>query len=270
MPEDIKNMKKMGFDGYRFLISWSRILPGGRVCAGINREGVDYYNDLIDTILANGMTPFVTLFHWDTPFCLEKEYDGFLSKKIVDDFLAYAEFCFWEFGDRVKYWATLNEPWSYALPDRPVPLNRTYSDVKYDKSDPAKDAYTVARNLLLAHSAASHSYRTKFKIQEGQIGIVLISTWGVPYDKDSVDDKAAALRSVDFMLGCKEAKSKFGYLETKTRYVKFGSENTQYIPMTLGAFLDERGIRHPNVNIHRDAVQEEFRISFSLEVPLVS
>ncbi|GFP92717.1 uroporphyrinogen decarboxylase chloroplastic [Phtheirospermum japonicum] len=178
-------------------------------------EGVDYYNDLIDTILANGMTPFVTLFHWDTPFCLEKEYDGFLSKKIVDDFRAYAEFCFWEFGDRVKYWVTLNEPWSYAvhgyvrgdfppskapsspthrllntilphrsvqLPDRPVPLNRTYSDVKYDKSDPAKDAYTVARNLLLAHSAAVHSYRTKFK--------------GVPYDKDSVDDKAAALRSL--------------------------------------------------------------------------
>ncbi|KAL3639391.1 hypothetical protein CASFOL_017298 [Castilleja foliolosa] len=227
-------MKNMGFDGYRFSISWPRILPGGRACAGINREGINYYNDLIDTIIANGMKPYVTLFHWDTPYCLEREYDGFLSKKIVDDFRAYVELCFWEFGDRVKWWTTINEPWTYAvhgyvrgtfppskasssparvlstLPayrsvqrlDRTVPVTRTYSDVKYDKSDPAKDAYTVARNLLLTHSAAVHSYRTKFQdIQHGQIGIVLNSNWAVPYDKDSDDDKAAATRAVDFMLG---------------------------------------------------------------------
>ncbi|KAL3639606.1 hypothetical protein CASFOL_017513 [Castilleja foliolosa] len=255
---------------------------GGRACAGINREGIDYYNGLIDTIIANGMKPYVTLFHWDTPYCLEQEYDGFLSKKIVDDFRAYAELCFWEFGDRVKWWTTINEPLTYAvhgyvrgtfppgnasssparvlstLPpyksvqrlDRTVPVTRSYSDVKYDKSDPAKDAYTVARNLLLAHSAVVHSYRTKFKfqlvvdsvkcnghlteryekchdnhtlgteldkvptvvlkfeipqilvdIQHGQIGIVLNCNWAVPYDKDSDDDKAAATRAIDFMIG---------------------------------------------------------------------
>ncbi|KAI3454620.1 hypothetical protein Pfo_011283, partial [Paulownia fortunei] len=211
--EDIRTMKKMGFDAYRFSISWPRILPGGRYSAGINREGLDYYNDVIDTILAHGMEPYVTLFHWDLPHCLEKEYDGFLSKKIVSDFCEFAELCFWEFGDRVKWWTTLNEPWTYAVngyvkgtfppskascpphrvlkklpahrsiqdPNLTVPTTRSYSDIKYDKSDPAKDAYTVARNLLLAHSAAVHLYRTKFQgFQGGQIGIVLNSHWYVP------------------------------------------------------------------------------------------
>ncbi|KAI3454621.1 hypothetical protein Pfo_011284 [Paulownia fortunei] len=232
--EDLKMMKKMGFDAYRFSISWPRILPGGRCCAGINREGIDYYNDIIDTILAHGMKPYVTLFHWDLPHCLEKEYHGFLSKSIVSDFCEFAELCFWEFGDRVKWWTTLNEPWTYAVNGyvkgtfppsqvscaphrvlRKLPAHRSIQDSNlvlattrssshsnYDKFDPAKDAYTVARNLLLAHSAAVHSYRTKFQeSQEGQIGIVLNSHWHVALDEKSHEDRAAAKRAVDFMLG---------------------------------------------------------------------
>ncbi|PIN14422.1 Beta-glucosidase, lactase phlorizinhydrolase [Handroanthus impetiginosus] len=232
--EDIRTMKKMGFDVYRFSISWPRILPGGRTSAGINKQGIDFYNDLIDTVIAHGMKPYVTLFHWDIPHILEKEYDGFLSKKIVNDFLEFAELCFWEFGDRVKFWTTINEPWSVTVngyvrgtfppgkvssppervlkklpphrsvhhPSATVPTTRSYSDIKYDKSDPAKDAYTVARNLLLAHAAVVHLYRRKFQgFQEGQIGIVLNSNWFVPLDENSDEDKAAAKRGVDFMLG---------------------------------------------------------------------
>ncbi|PIN13626.1 Raucaffricine beta-glucosidase [Handroanthus impetiginosus] len=232
--EDIRTMKAMGFDAYRFSISWPRILPGGRPSAGINRKGIEYYNELIDTIIAHGMKPFVTLFHWDLPDILEKEYHGFLSKKIVDDFREFAELCFWEFGDRVKFWTTINEPWTVAVlgyvrgtfppskvscpphrvltklpahrciqhPDACVPITRTYSDVKYDKSHPAKDTYTAARNLLLCHAATVNLYRTKFKVfQKGQIGIVLNSHWYAPLDENSPDDVAAARRAVDFMLG---------------------------------------------------------------------
>ncbi|KAL0394222.1 UNVERIFIED_CONTAM: Raucaffricine-O-beta-D-glucosidase [Sesamum latifolium] len=112
--DDIKMMKSMGFDAYRFSISWSRILPGGRLSLGVNKEGIDYYNDLINTIIANDMKPFVTLFHFDLPHSLQQEYDGFLSRDVVEFFREFAELCFWEFGDRVKYWITLNEPWSYA------------------------------------------------------------------------------------------------------------------------------------------------------------
>ncbi|KAL3639368.1 hypothetical protein CASFOL_017275 [Castilleja foliolosa] len=204
--EDIRTMKNMGFDAYRFSISWPRILPG--------------------------MEPYATLFHWDTPASLEKEYDGFLSKDIVDDFREYVELCFWEFGDRVKFWTTINEPWTYAIhgyvrgifppgktsatPDRlkkniqahrsdqhTVSLaNLNAYNGSYEKLNPAKDAYVVARNLLLAHAEAVNSYRTKFKdTQNGEIGIVLNSHWHVPFDEYSKDDVDASYRGVDFMLG---------------------------------------------------------------------
>ncbi|KAI3443436.1 hypothetical protein Pfo_000101 [Paulownia fortunei] len=231
--EDIEMMKKMSFDACRISISWPRILPGGRCTAGINREGINYYNDLINTLLAHGIEPYVTLFHWDLPYCLEKEYDGFLSKKIVDDFREFVELCFWEFGDRVKSWISLNEPWSYCTsgyvtgkfpPSKPaapadkignnlttyraihdpkliVPTNHSHFNSK-STSDPGKDAYTVARNLLLAHSAAVHSYRTKFQEhQEGKIGMVLCCQWYEPFDENSEEDVAASTRAMDFMMG---------------------------------------------------------------------
>ncbi|KAL0416759.1 UNVERIFIED_CONTAM: Raucaffricine-O-beta-D-glucosidase [Sesamum latifolium] len=81
--DDIKLMKQMGFDSYRFSISWPRVLPGGRTFAGFNKEGIGYYNDVINTVIANGMIPFVTLFHWDLPNCLQLEYSGMLSHQIV-------------------------------------------------------------------------------------------------------------------------------------------------------------------------------------------
>ncbi|MFX6572343.1 family 1 glycosylhydrolase, partial [Acinetobacter baumannii] len=68
--EDVKILKKTGFDAYRFSVSWPRILPGGKLCAGINREGINYYNDLINELLKEGIEPYVTLFHWDTPLAL--------------------------------------------------------------------------------------------------------------------------------------------------------------------------------------------------------
>ncbi|KAK4388699.1 Oleuropein beta-glucosidase [Sesamum angolense] len=113
--EDITMMKKMGFDAYRFSISWPRILPGGRCCAGVNQEGIDFYNNVIDTLIQHEIEPYVTLFHWDLPQCLQDEYDGFLSKRVVDDFREFAELCFWEYGDRVKNWTTLNEPTTYSI-----------------------------------------------------------------------------------------------------------------------------------------------------------
>ncbi|KAH6821871.1 hypothetical protein C2S53_014602 [Perilla frutescens var. hirtella] len=227
--EDIKMMKQMGFDSYRFSISWSRILPGGRCNAGINSEGIDYYNGVINTVLEHDMKPFVTLFHWDLPLCLEKEYGGFLSKRVKDDFREFAEVCFWAFGDRVKSWSTLNEPWTYAVngyvtgkfaPGRKVPGSNDILDTKIalyrslpvllersagDKTTVTalpSEAYTVARNLLLAHAEAVHLYRTKFQeAQQGKIGIVLCSHWFYAFNEESEADRLAVKRALDFMLG---------------------------------------------------------------------
>ncbi|XP_019168143.1 PREDICTED: beta-glucosidase 12-like [Ipomoea nil] len=204
--EDIKLMKDEGLDGFRFSISWSRILPYGKLSKGINKEGIAFYNNLINELLVKGIKPIVTLFHWDLPQALEEEYLGFLSPKIVEDFKDYAEICFKEFGDRVKVWATLNEPWSFAsvgydsgkfAPGRcsswmdningcPTPGNS------------ATEPYIVAHHLLLAHAAAAQLYTQKYK--KGDIGIVLVSNWFVPYSK-TASDAEAAQRALDFMFG---------------------------------------------------------------------
>ncbi|XP_035546353.1 beta-glucosidase 12-like isoform X4 [Juglans regia] len=81
--EDVGIMRQMGFDAYRFSISWSRVLPNGRLSGGVNLEGIKYYNNLINELLAKGLKPFVTLFHFDLPQSLEDDYGGFLSPHIV-------------------------------------------------------------------------------------------------------------------------------------------------------------------------------------------
>ncbi|XP_040994451.1 beta-glucosidase 12-like isoform X7 [Juglans microcarpa x Juglans regia] len=81
--EDVGIMRQMGLDAYRFSISWSRVLPNGRLSGGVNMEGIKYYNNLINELLAKGLKPFVTLFHFDLPQSLEDDYGGFLSPHIV-------------------------------------------------------------------------------------------------------------------------------------------------------------------------------------------
>lgn len=105
--DDIKLMKECGLQSFRFSISWSRIYPEGR--GKINSQGIDYYNSLIDELINNDIQPIVTLLHFDIPQSLIDEYRGFYSRKCIDDFLEYAKTCFETFGDRVKYWLTINE-----------------------------------------------------------------------------------------------------------------------------------------------------------------
>ncbi|XP_065865963.1 beta-glucosidase 12-like [Euphorbia lathyris] len=204
--EDVGIMKEMGLDAYRFSISWSRILPRGKVNGGVNKEGIKYYNNLINELLANGIKPFVTLFHWDLPQALEDEYGGFRSSKIVDDFEDYVKLCFNTFGDRVKHWITLNEPWSYCMlgyvmgmgaPDRCSEWQKRNCTGGHASTEP----YIVAHNQLLAHAAAVKLYKHNFqRIQKGVIGITLISSWFVPFS-NTKQDKHAAKRALDFMLG---------------------------------------------------------------------
>lgn len=110
--EDVKMMKLLGVNAYRFSISWPRIQPTGRGEA--NPAGIAYYDRLIDLLLENGITPFVTLYHWDLPLDLQMAHDGWLNPEIVRDFSRYAKICFDAFGDRVKHWITFNEPWCVA------------------------------------------------------------------------------------------------------------------------------------------------------------
>ncbi|KAK1266618.1 Beta-glucosidase 12 [Acorus gramineus] len=204
--EDVALMKDMGFDAYRFSISWSRILPTGSLGGGVNKEGIKYYNNLINELISNGMQPFVTLFHWDSPQGLEDRYAGFLSPNIVADYRDYADVCFREFGDRVKHWITFNEPWSFCAlgyarglhaPGRCSPSEAGGCR----RGDSGREPYIVAHHQLLAHAEAVKLYRNKYKeSQNGMIGITLISSWFIPVTA-SKSNKDAAQRAQDFMLG---------------------------------------------------------------------
>ncbi|KAF8769384.1 hypothetical protein HU200_006611 [Digitaria exilis] len=204
--EDVRIMKDMGMDAYRFSISWTRILPNGSLNGGINREGVRYYNDLIDELLLKGVQPFVTLFHWDSPQALEDKYGGFLSPSIINDYKDYAEVCFKEFGDRVKHWITFNEPVSFCslgyssgtfAPGRCSP----WEQGKCSAGDSGTEPYTVCHHQILAHAETARLYKAKYQAaQKGNIGITLVSNWFVPFSPSKSNDDAAR-RAIDFMFG---------------------------------------------------------------------
>ena len=105
--EDVALMAECGFSSYRFSISWSRIIPhsDGRV----NPEGIAFYNDLINELVKNGITPIITLYHYDLPVWVFEELGGWKSRKTIDAFDHYVRTCFENFGDRVKYWLSINE-----------------------------------------------------------------------------------------------------------------------------------------------------------------
>ena len=105
--EDVALMAEMGLKAYRFSISWSRIYPEGR--GEVNEEGLKFYDDLIDELLKNNIKPIITIYHWDLPKALQDLYGGWESKNIIEDFNNYCITLYKRYGDRVKYWVTLNE-----------------------------------------------------------------------------------------------------------------------------------------------------------------
>ncbi|KAJ9174421.1 hypothetical protein P3X46_013065 [Hevea brasiliensis] len=203
--EDIKLMKKIGLDSFRFSISWSRVLPKGKISGGVNPLGVKFYNNLINLLLANGIKPFVTLFHFDTPQALEDDYAGFLSPKILYDYLDYADFCFKTFGDRVKFWVTFNQPNIFATN---AYNSGTFAPGRCSKyagnctaGNSATEPYIAVHHQLLCHAAAVKLYREKYKaIQKGQIGITTVTHWFTP-KYNTTSSKRAAYRGLDFFFG---------------------------------------------------------------------
>jgi len=116
-PSDIKIMAAQGVRNYRFSIAWNRIMPTG--VAPINQEGVDYYNDLINQLIANGIEPHVTLYHSEMPSALtlypHKPLPFLDLENFPTWFSNYADAAFELFGDRVKHWFTFNEPFCFSV-----------------------------------------------------------------------------------------------------------------------------------------------------------
>ena len=173
--KDIGLMKKIGLKAYRFSISWPRVLPAGR--GKVNQKGLDFYNKLVDTLLAADIIPFVTLFHWDLPQKLEDE-GGWSSRSTADAFVEYADVITRSLGDRVKNWITHNEPavvaWlGYAMGIHAPGLTDYALGVR------------AAHHLLLSHGQAVPVVRSNSPASE--VGITLDISWRYPASNSRLD-----------------------------------------------------------------------------------
>ncbi|KXS96639.1 hypothetical protein AC578_6908 [Pseudocercospora eumusae] len=204
--EDVALLKQLGAKAYRFSISWSRVIPQGGRNDPINEAGLRYYKDLVEELVANGIEPMVTLFHWDLPQALYDRYGGFLNKhEYVLDFVSYARLMFKTLGEKVKFWITYNEPWcsailgystGYFAPGRTS--DRSISSV----GDSSTEPWQVGHNILIAHGAAAKAYREEFKpTQSGMIGITLNGDWVEPWDPADSADVEACERKLEFSIG---------------------------------------------------------------------
>lgn len=181
--EDIRMMKEGGHTSYRFSLAWPRIIKN--LDGEINQEGIDFYNELINTCLENGITPFVTIYHWDLPQYLE-ELGGWLNRKTCEAYRHYARVCFDAFGDRVFHWATFNEP-RYCIFSGYLIGN--YPPGHQDLQETVTGSYYV----MLASAMAVKEFREGG--YQGQIGIV--HSFAPVYGIDGTIQTKIAMRFAD-------------------------------------------------------------------------
>jgi beta-glucosidase len=184
--DDVQLMTELGLRAYRFSIAWPRILPDGT--GQVNQAGLDFYDRLVDTLLAQGIQPYPTLYHWDLPQALE-DAGGWPARMIVDAFANYADVVSKRLGDRVKNWMTHNEPWCAAF------LGYAIGHHAPGLQDYVK-ALAAAHHLLLSHGLAVPVIRANGG-DGTRVGIVLNLSWVDPAS-DSDEDRAAARRMDGF------------------------------------------------------------------------
>jgi len=159
---DVRLMRELGLDAYRFSISWPRVQPGGK--GPLSAAGLSFYDRLVDRLLEAGVQPWVTQYHWDLPEELQ-DAGGWAERDIVDRFTDYAVSVHAALGDRVRHWATLNEPWCSAW-------------LGYGSGEHApgygdhREAARASHYLLLAHGRAVAAMREQAPADH-QLGIVL-------------------------------------------------------------------------------------------------
>lgn len=186
--EDVAIMKKMGLKAYRFSMDWSRLLPEGT--GRVNETGVKFYSDLIDELLANGVEPFITMYHWELPYELYKK-GGWLNRDIAEWFGEYAKLIAERFSDRVKYFFTLNEPQCF------VGLGYLRGEHAPGVKAPLRDTFEMAHNALCAHGRAVQMLRAYAK-QPIEVGFA--PTCGMCYPETEKPEDIEAARQMMFSM----------------------------------------------------------------------
>jgi beta-glucosidase len=179
-PADIALMCELGVDAFRFSIAWPRVIPDGR--GRVNELGLDFYDRLVDELLANGITPYPTLYHWDLPQVLQ-DRGGWTTRATVEAFAEYTERVVDRLGDRVGRWVTHNEPWVVAWLGYGWGLHAP-------GLASGRDALAASHHLLLSHALATDVIRRD--APGAEVGIVL-DLYQICPATDSAADRSAAL-----------------------------------------------------------------------------
>jgi beta-glucosidase len=179
--EDIGIMRELGLQAYRFSIAWPRVIPNGR--GPINPAGLDFYDRLVDELLANDIQPFATLYHWDLPQALEDE-GGWPHRQTADRFAEYVDAVTRRLGDRVTHWITLNEPWVAAMLGY-------YMGIHAPGRTSLADGLAAAHTLLLGHGQAMETITAN--VPAAEVGITLNLSSVYPGTDKSQDVEAARL-----------------------------------------------------------------------------
>ena len=231
--EDVALMKEMGLKAYRFSIAWTRIFPQGN--GEVNEKGVAFYNDLIDELIKADITPIVTIYHFDYPVGLVKQYGGWLDRRSIDDYVNYAEFLFRTYGDRVKYWLTINEQ------DHVVHMPFRLGFECEDRKEAEKLGYLANHHMCVA--AAKAIGKCHEIVKDGKIGPATCYTMFYPTTNSPAD-----------MLACMDANEirNFYHLDMNIR--------GEYSPL-FRRYLEDRGMM-PEIKEGDMEVMKENRPDF--------
>jgi beta-glucosidase len=177
--DDVALMAGLGLRSYRFSVAWPRIQPGGT--GPVNQPGLDFYRRLVDDLLAAGIEPWITLYHWDLPQELE-DAGGWPSRDTAYRFADYAALVADALGDRVRYWTTLNEPWCSAF------LGYAAGTHAPGRREPGR-AIQAVHHLLLGHGLAARTLRGSLPL--ARVGITLNLADVSPSSPAAADTEAA-------------------------------------------------------------------------------
>ncbi len=243
---DLDLMQELDVNAYRFSVAWSRVLPQGR--GKINEPGLDFYDRLVDGLLSRGITPFVTLYHWDLPQALQEE-GGWTNRRIAEDYVNYAEVVSRRLGDRVKHWITHNEPWVAAFLGHAMGIHAP-------GIQDFQQALAATHHLLLSHGWAvpvirQHSPRA-------EVGITLNLHDVVPASPSYADANMA--RQIDGYFNRMFLDPIFGRHYPADMLVFFARQHDARMDMVqegdlqaISAHIDFLGVNYYTRQVARDA-----------------
>ena len=208
--EDIALMKEFGMKAYRFSLAWTRIIPDGD--GEVNQHGIDFYNQVIDELISNGIQPLVTLYHFDLPYALVEKYNGWESRECAFSFERYARICFQAFGDRVKIWQVHNEQ------NLMIRVNNRMNIYVEDDYQADKMRAQMDYHMFLAHALAVNACHELVK--DGKVGPAVSSTCTYPLTNQPMDVWAARMNDNFKTNYCLEMHMNGEYPGYYMRYLK--------------------------------------------------